>query len=333
MTRHLSPKRAALSLALALAIAALAPPAFAAPSKEMIQLMTQVQQLQDAVARLQHSNDETLGALKNLVEQSADSVNKMSIVVDGLQKQMRTQQDGTGAKLDQVSCQIVPLNDSVDEVKTRLNRIEKALQDIQGQQQSINAALQNLTTPAPAVTTPTPDAPGAGPAPTTLPPQAQQSPNTNRRAASTLAPDAVATVTKMPAAPLASDLYQTALSDYMSAKYSLASSEFGQVIHMYPDDSLSGNSYFYLGEIDRIGDKYTTAIKDYDRVLDQFPDNPKVPSAHLHKGMALLELKKNEAGIAELRALITRFPTSPEAALARSKLNGMSVPIVPKPRP
>src|ERR1035438_604119 len=50
-------------------------PAFGV-SKEMIQLQTQVQTLSDQVARLQQSMDERMGVLKNLVEQSTDSVNK-----------------------------------------------------------------------------------------------------------------------------------------------------------------------------------------------------------------------------------------------------------------
>ncbi len=41
-------------------------------------------------------------------------------------------------------------------------------------------------------------------------------------------------------------------------------------------------------------------------------------------------MKQNEAGIRELRALIQRFPASPEAASARTKLNGMGVPIKPR---
>jgi TolA-binding protein len=46
--------------------------------------------------------------------------------------------------------------------------------------------------------------------------------------------------------------------------------------------------------------------------------------------MALFALKQNDAAVRELRALITRFPTSAEATQARSKLNGMGVPIVPR---
>jgi hypothetical protein len=53
-------------------------------------------------------------------------------------------------------------------------------------------------------------------------------------------------------------------------------------------------------------------------------------SAHLHKGSACSRSSSATQGIAELRALIQRFPNSPEAAQARTKLNGMGVPSVAK---
>ena len=61
-----------------------------AVSKEMIQLQQQIQDLQNAVAKLQQSNDERMGVLKDLVQQTADSVNKMSVTVGGLQQQIAT---------------------------------------------------------------------------------------------------------------------------------------------------------------------------------------------------------------------------------------------------
>ena len=130
-----------LHLATALFTAALifpASPAFAV-SKEMVQLQTQVQQLQDAVARLQQSNDERMGVMKDLIQQSADSVNRMSGNIDGLQKQLQSRQQTEGGKIEQVSGQIQSLNDSLDEMKARLGRLEKLMQDIQNQQQSMSA--------------------------------------------------------------------------------------------------------------------------------------------------------------------------------------------------
>src|ERR1700712_5014960 len=77
---------------LALLLSPLDASAFA-PNKEMVQLQTQVQQLQDAVARLQQSNDERMGVMKDLVQQSADAVNKLSVNLGSYEKQVQTQQD------------------------------------------------------------------------------------------------------------------------------------------------------------------------------------------------------------------------------------------------
>jgi tol-pal system protein YbgF len=322
---QLRPRFACTLLVLALA----APPAFAV-NKDMVQLQTQVQELQTAVARLQQSNDERMGVLKDLVQQNSDSVNKMSVAVDALQQQMRAQNDSTNARLDQFSGQVQTLSDSLDEVKARLNNLDKALQSIQDQQQSINAALQNLA-PSPAAA---PDATGAA-IPTdssTLPPPIAGKKGKPLAATPAGAADASASSPALGSrlvAPAPSALYRTALSDYMAAHYPLASTEFAEIIRSNPADPLAGNSFYYLGEIDYRAGKYATAIKDYDRVLEQFPNSTKAPVSHLHKGMALFETGKREAGITELRALITRFPNSPEAAQARSKLTGMGVAVTP----
>ncbi len=304
-------------------------PAFAV-SKDMVQLQTQIQELQDAVARLQQSNDERMGVLKDLVQQSADSVNRMSVTVDGLQKQLAARQDAEGAKVDQVSGQVSALNDSLDEIKARMNRLEKALNDISGEQQSLGAAILNLpqnnSQPTTSPTIPPPTQPPTQ-SQSQLPRQIQP---TQPDQTANLAPVTPLRKPVTSSAPPVADLYKAAYNDYIAAKYGIASSEFSDVIKSYPENDLSGNAYYYLGEIDYRAAKYSAAAKDYDHVLEQFPDNNKAPAAHLHKGQALIAMKQNEAGVRELRALIQRFPNSPEAAQARSKLNGLGVPIKPK---
>jgi TolA-binding protein len=312
-------------------VSTLALPSAHAESKDMIQLQTQIQQLQDAIARLQQSNDERMGVLKDLVQQTADSMNKMVVVVDGMKLQLQNVQDANAAKSDQVSGQIQSLNDSLDELKARLVRMDKALGEIQGQQQSTNALLNNMSAPAgPAAVAPAPLAPVAAPpvatrtpppaATRTPPPAAHYVPPSAAPLAAAPAPVAVPTA----AAP-ATEMYRAAYSDYMGAKYPLAMSEFSDLIKAYPDDNLAGNAFFYTGEIDVRTGKLTNAVKSYDQVLERYPDNNKIPAAHLHKALALISMKQNDAGVRELRALIQRFPNSPEASQARSKLASMKV--------
>jgi TolA-binding protein len=283
-------RRLPLAAAIATVLILPASPALAV-SKEIVQLQTQVQQLQDAVARLQQSNDERMGVMKDLVQQSADSVNRMSSNVESLQKQIQSRQEAQNGKVDQVSGQIQSLNDSLDEIKARLGRLEKLMQDVQSQQQSLN-----MNMPAGGASAP---ADNAAPA-NTPPPTVAPAPGRKGK------PSAGTPMTEA------------------------ASSEFSDVVKFYPDHPLAGNSYYYQAEIAYRGGKYQDAIKDYDRVLEQYPDNNKVPVSHLHKGQALISLKQNDAGVRELRSLIQRFPNSPEAMQARSKLSGMGIPVTPR---
>ena len=116
----------------------------------------------------------------------------------------------------------------------------------------------------------------------------------------------------------------------MAAKYGLSQSEFADVTKFYPDNPLSGNAFYYQGEIEYRAGRYAASIKDYDHVIEQFPESNKVPAAHLHKGQALMQMKQEDARVRELRALSQRVPRSREATPARSRLNGMGITIKPR---
>src|SRR6202007_3428411 len=105
-------------------------PAFGA-NKEMVQLQTQVQQLQEQMTAMQRSFDERMGVMKNLVEQDTDAVNKVANALNALQTTLQKQQNEGGSKTDQLSGQIQALNDSVDELKARLAKSSKKLEDMQ----------------------------------------------------------------------------------------------------------------------------------------------------------------------------------------------------------
>jgi TolA-binding protein len=304
-----------------------AAPAFAAPSKEIIELQQQIKDLQDAVAHLQQSNDERMGVMKDLVQQSADAVNRMSVNLDAMQKRLLGQQEAQGTKVDQVSGQIQSLNDSLDELKARMSRLEKLTQAIQNQQQSISANLQNVQQPGGGATPPDTSQLQQPVAPLPRPTGKKGKPSA-AVPANVLPPTPPTEDAAAP--PPADELYKTALGDYMTAKYALAASEFGDVVKFYPENPLAGNSYYYQAEIEYRSGKYPAAIKHYDQVLEQFPDSSKVPVAQLHKGQALIALKQTDAGVRELRLLIQRFPASPEAMSARSKLSGMGIPVTPR---
>src|SRR5579875_3620572 len=134
--RRLAPALVVLTLA--------APKPARAVNRDMVQLQTQVQQLIDALARLQQSNDQQMGVLKDLVQQDVDAVNKMSTAVAAMQLKLQNQTDAQAQRSDQLSGQVQALNDTLDELKARMQRMEKSLTDLQGQAQTANAILGNL---------------------------------------------------------------------------------------------------------------------------------------------------------------------------------------------
>ena len=124
-------------------------------NKDMVQLQTQVQDLQDRIAHMQQSFDERMGVLQHLIEQSTDRANKVATSVTDLQTTLQKQQTDSGAHADQLSGQIQSLNDTLDELKARLGKVSKQLEDMQAAQQSI--AVQQTQQQQQAAAAPPPD--------------------------------------------------------------------------------------------------------------------------------------------------------------------------------
>ncbi len=113
-------------------------PAFGV-NKEMVQLQTQVQQLQEQMTAMQRSFDERMGVMRNLIEKDTDTANKVAAALNNLQTTLQKQQGDEGSKADQLSGQIQALNDTMDEIKVRLAKVTKQLEDMQAAQQSLAA--------------------------------------------------------------------------------------------------------------------------------------------------------------------------------------------------
>ena len=278
-----------------------------AVSKEIVELQTQVQQLLDMVQRLQSTMDSKFSVLQSLTQQTADAASQMQSTVKDMQQKLNTQNETVNGKLDTTSGQMQSINDSIDELKSRVDKLQQTVKDLQTQVQTLQAP-------------PPPTQPGAQPGQPGQPgdnsqgqPGTQPGPNANAA----------------PQAPPLQETFHAALSDFMAGRFPVAQGEFQDVVHYYPLDDLAGTAQYYLGEIAYQQKDYPTAISAYNAVLEGFSGNPKAPGAQLHKGLALIEEGKKDAGVRELPELIQRHPQTPEARIARSKLNGMGVRITP----
>lgn len=118
---------------------ALVQPAAAGTQEQLIQIQTQLQLVQDNMARMQQSFDERMGVMKDMITQQTDNVNKMGTAVQGLQKTLSSQTSDAAGKVDQISGQMQALHDAVDELKARLAKVTKQLDDMQAARQNISA--------------------------------------------------------------------------------------------------------------------------------------------------------------------------------------------------
>src|SRR5262249_51361212 len=114
---------------LVLATALLATTPALAVNRELVELQTQVQQLQDQMTGMKQSLDERMGVLKNLMDQNTDSINKVTTAIGAMQATLQKQQSDTTNHVDQLSGQMQALNDSLDELKARLGKVTKTLED------------------------------------------------------------------------------------------------------------------------------------------------------------------------------------------------------------
>src|SRR5580658_733683 len=286
-----------------------------AVSKEIVELQTQVQQLTDMVQRLQSTLDTRFGVMQHLAEQTADAANQVTSTVTAIQQKLNAQNDAVNGKVDGVSGQVQSLNDSVDELKARITKLDKTVQDMQTQLQAMQTQMsQPQAVPGGAQPG---GAPGTNPGPG--PGMANNQPGM---------PAANSAMSQQ--APPLEETLQSGERDFNAGHFDVAAGEFQDVVHYYPLDDAAGTAQFYLGEIAYQKQDYAHAVEAYNAVLEGFSGNAKAPAAQLHKGLALLEEDKKDAGIHELRLLIQRHPQTPEAARARTKLNGMGVRINPR---
>ncbi len=278
------------TLSVAALLALLTAPSFAV-SKEMVQLQQQVALLMAQVQDLQKLFVSETAVVKSLITQDTDTVNKMTLQIGGLQQTLASQATAMADQQSKSAQQAQSLQDSIDELRARLNKMGELLQQIQQAQQNIPA-----TNPAPAPGT----ASNAAPA-STSPPGVTSS---------VLPPD---------------QLFRNAYADYISGSYPLARAELQQFLEAYPNDDHDAEGAYYLGDIYAREHNYDKAVQLFNVVLDRFPSSRLSAAAQLRKALALVASGKRAAGVREFQNLIEHHPGSQEAKQAREELNVLGV--------
>src|ERR1700674_3156053 len=184
------------------------PKPVAAVARELIELQRDVTTILQGQKDLQTQLTQDHTVQKTLIEQSSDTVNKLNTTMSSLQKSVQDVQANSGPRLDTMSTQVQGLSDNLEEIKSRLGKVNQQLVDLQNPIQPLEAKISGAT-PAPA----------AGAA--------------NPASSSGSSPSSSA-VPSGPA-PSADTLYSNGLRDITSGKYDLARSEFEDYLKYSPD--------------------------------------------------------------------------------------------------
>src|SRR6266699_3951152 len=279
-------------LAGALAGSRVGPRPAEAVARELIELQRDVTSLLQGQKDLSTQVTQDHTVMKTLVEQSSDNVNKLGATMSSLQKSVQDVQANSGARLDTMSTQVQGLSDNLEEIKSRLGKLNQQLVELQNSVQSLDAKLSGGANPT---------ASSAVPPSSSVPP--------------------------VGSAPSADMLYQNGLRDIQGGKYDLARSEFLDYLKYYGKTDLASNAQFYLGEIAYQQKKYDQAVSEYDKVLSNYPNSFKLAPAQLHRAMAFIELGQKASGIRELREIVKRYPGTEEDRRARAKLKELGAAI------
>ena len=287
-----------------LPILVLFPAVSPAASKEMTELMRDVALLQQQVKDLQQSQDEKFTRLQVMVQQTLDIATKANTAVAVLdsgisarvQDQLKgvvTSTVGVGSRVDSMGGDLQALRATVEDIASRLGKIQAQLSDL-------NKAVQSMQAPPP---------PPPGPGATT-----------------SAAPANACTMAQEP-------LYQGALRDRMGGKLDLALQEFQDYLKCFGNTEYAPNAQFYVGDIHYARNELEQAVSDFDAVLEKYSDNNKTADALIMKGKALVKLGQPTRGATEFNEVIKRFPNSDQATQAKAQLKLLGLPYRPSAAP
>lgn len=105
-------------------------------------------------------------------------------------------------------------------------------------------------------------------------------------------------------------LYETAYGYLLQQDYGAAETAFDDFLKKYPNDSLSGNAQYWLGESFYVRQQYKQAASAFLKGYQTYGKSAKAPDSLLKLAMSLDKLGQKDAACSSYGELGTRFPTA-----------------------
>lgn len=294
-------KYALTFLSIALLSVVSASPAFGV-SREIIQMMQQLDTLQQSMQTLQNTVSTQTAILHTLLQQTAHDVAQMKSQMADLQKNTEQNLAASSNKMDSMANQVQSLSSSLDQTQAQITKLSEQLAQTQKVLQTLNA--------------PASSAPGMAGTPGQQP---GDSPGDGTNVIPPASGPAAANV------PDPNSLFNSAMSSFNSGQYALAVQGFQEFLQTYGTTERASSAQYYIGESYYNNGDYKHAVDAYDKCIERYPNGDKTLSARLKKGYALLADGSKAAGIRELRSLVEQFPQTHESDLATQRLKQMGI--------
>ncbi len=115
-------------------------------------------------------------------------------------------------------------------------------------------------------------------------------------------------------------LYAKGYKETMDKDYNAATETFKEILASHPGHRYASNAQYWLAEINYTKGEWEKAIVEFDKVKKKYPKSEKIAASTLKQGFAFDKLGSKKEARLLLEEVIDRFPGTPEAELARKKL-------------
>jgi tol-pal system protein YbgF len=113
-------------------------------------------------------------------------------------------------------------------------------------------------------------------------------------------------------------LYEQAYGFLLQQDYGAAETAFDDFLKRYPNDALSGNAQFWLGESHFVRGQYKPAASAFLKGYQTYGKSSKAPDSLLKLAMSLGRLGQKDAACASFGELVTRFPAASNDVKSRA---------------
>lgn len=117
-------------------------------------------------------------------------------------------------------------------------------------------------------------------------------------------------------------LFRLANEDFKAGKFELAREGFTSLLKEYPQNPLSDNSQYWIGECYYVTREYPKAFDEYRKVVDEYKAGGKTPGALFKMGLCMQKMNKPAQKRQWWDRLLKDFPSSTEAGLVLARRKG-----------